>query len=330
LKSHPEAERKIQRKAEGVYTIHGRDVKVAFGAQTSLVVQDGPLIQPFVDYLEGKEASAVYHKAGLTESCLNQVPKDARLSYDDDDGTYFSRVESMAIAKEQALFREMAANYVKQGRTVPSTLKTDCEKTIEKKLGRAPRKTQSLVVEPVAPAWWESVAKQREAKPEEQREARAEVTIATASRLTSGREAMVANITPVSRLTSGQDGAATVPQPGHQMHFLAREGATSVPFPYQQKAATVHHPDGSKSMSYPRQHTRMVPPLAPTTGIHAKVSGATAPGPAPLPMKMRHLSPRAPLVRATSPSVQALPANKTMMTPRVQPMLRAAIRFGGA
>ena len=40
---------------DGEYTIDGRDVKVGFCREGFLVVHDGPLRQPFTDYVEKKD-----------------------------------------------------------------------------------------------------------------------------------------------------------------------------------------------------------------------------------------------------------------------------------
>lgn len=324
LKIHPDAECKIQRKAGGQYVIHGRDVKLGFSAQNFLVVQDGPLRQPFVDYMDGKEASAVYHKAGLSESCLNQVPKDARMSFVDDGFTCFSRVESMAIAKEQAICREKAANYVQQGKTVPSSLMSDYEKTIDLKLGRHSRKSCESHQEPVAPAWWPGVQKQREAR--------------------STSPIRKHTVAPTNRLTSSRDGTESAPHPRQEKKLPAHDGVASVPYPFQLKTL-VHHFDGSETVPYPRQQQKLAvsAPLVPgLSTIYCTVPGAMSPRPPmpnlPLaPLALRHLLPRAssPLrPRAPSPSVHSVavvaPMARKMVTPRVHQMLRPAVRLGGA
>jgi hypothetical protein len=296
LKRHPGAECKIQRKSEGEYIIHGRDVKVQlyFGANTSLLVQDGPLRQPFDDYMQGEEASAVYRQPGLNESCLNQVPKDARLSFADDGETFFSRVESMAIAKEQALVREKAASYVKQGRTVPSSLMDDYEKTIDLKLGRPCRKS---CIEPVAPAWWSSLKNQREAQGSSTNPQQ------TKNDLTS----------------SAQEGTASVPYPRQEKSPLVRDGAASVPYPRQQQTLAVR-----------------TPPVPRLGGIPGAIAGPGSPRPLlqGLPVASWHLSPRPHVVRAQSPSTQPVALVPSMArkvaTPRVHQTLRPAAWLGGA
>merc|ERR1719160_115127 len=156
LASHPESAGQIRKLGDGEYLIDGREVKVGFCRQGFLVVHDGPLRQPFTDYVEKKEGTAVYHHEGLKSSTLNALPKETRISFGD-EGNRYSRLDAMKVAKEQALFREKAANYVSEGRSVPAELMQKYEKTIDVKLGnnrlRAP-KTAKATPEQLAPAWW--------------------------------------------------------------------------------------------------------------------------------------------------------------------------------
>jgi len=152
LLDRPEFRSRIQRTGDGEYRIEGRDVKVGFCRQGYLVAHDGPLRQPFVDYVEKKEDTAIYHNGGLKKSTLNQLDKEARLSFGDEENRY-SRLDAMKIAKEQALFREKAATYQAEGQMVPLDLKEKYEKAIDIKLGKRqwrqqPRTTQH------APSWW--------------------------------------------------------------------------------------------------------------------------------------------------------------------------------
>lgn len=145
----------MQRMGEGEYVIAGREVKVGFCRQAYLVVHDGPLRQPFTDYLENKESTAIYHQQGLKKSTLNNVPKDSRISFGDDANMY-SRLDAMKVAKEQALFREKAAGYVSEGQMVPADLRQEYEKKIDVKLGkrRWSAKPTPQTPETAAPAWW--------------------------------------------------------------------------------------------------------------------------------------------------------------------------------
>jgi hypothetical protein len=153
LNQHPEQQGCIQRQAEGLYIIHGRTVKVGFCAQQFLVVHDGPLRQPFSDYMAGKDSTAIYNKKGLKKSALHNIPKEERISFGDEDNR-FNRLDAMKIAKEQAKFREYAAHVRHQGQAVPSDIMEAYEKTIEKKLGT--RRLSKVEAASAAPAWWES------------------------------------------------------------------------------------------------------------------------------------------------------------------------------
>merc|ERR1719436_1622178 len=53
----------------------------------------------------------------------------------------YSRLEAMKVAKEQALVREKAANYVKDGREVPQDLMMKYKKTIQQKLDPGGRRS---------------------------------------------------------------------------------------------------------------------------------------------------------------------------------------------
>lgn len=156
LAAHPEYQGSVLQQGQGEYIIDHREVKVGFCRQGFLVVHDGPLRQPFVDYVKKKEGTAVYHSSGLRNSALTSVPKDSRISFGD-EGNRYSRLDAMKVAKEQALFREKAANYVSEGRSVPAELMQKYEKTIDVKLGnnrlRAP-KAAKATPEQLAPAWW--------------------------------------------------------------------------------------------------------------------------------------------------------------------------------
>lgn len=157
LAAHPEFRSHVQRQGDGDYVIEGREVKVGFCRQGFLVVHDGPLRQPFTDYVEKKESTAIYHQEGLKNSTLNTVPKATRISFGDESNRY-TRLDAMKVAKEQAIFREKAANCAKEGGYVPADLREKYEKTIATKLGKrrfAPQPTQPPAASP--PAWWPGV-----------------------------------------------------------------------------------------------------------------------------------------------------------------------------
>lgn len=142
----------IRRTGDGEYLIDGRDVKVGFCREGYLVVHDGPLRQPFTDYVEKKESTAVYHSQGLKSSTLNNLPKETRISFGD-EGNRYSRLDAMKVAKEQAIFREKAANYTNDGQQVPNELRQKYDKTLEIKLGQRRRECPQPT-QPQAPAWW--------------------------------------------------------------------------------------------------------------------------------------------------------------------------------
>lgn len=143
LRHHPDVHRKnaLVRKRPGVYELNNREVLVEWqyatepGGQGHLVVLDGPLRQPFAHYMEMNETSAEYDTNSLqTKSALHMIPKEKRMSFGDQNKVY-TRLEAMKVAKEQALVRETAADYVKSGKDVPGELMTKYKKTIAQKLG---------------------------------------------------------------------------------------------------------------------------------------------------------------------------------------------------
>lgn len=149
LRRHPEVRTRhsLSRKGPGVYELDGREVTIEWqyasepGGQGFLVVVDGPLRQPFSDYMEETEANAEYEGQDIGTSSLHLIPKERRISFNDQHKVY-SRLEAMKVAKEQALVREKAAGYVKDGREVPQDIMVKYKKTIQQKLG-LPRRPQS-------------------------------------------------------------------------------------------------------------------------------------------------------------------------------------------
>jgi len=144
LKHHPDVHKKhhIVRVRPGVYNYDGREISVEWkyadmpGEQGHLVAVDGPLRQPFADYVEENENSIEYDDHHLGNSALSQLPKGKRLSFGDSSKVY-SRLEAMKIAKEQALVREKAADLAANGQIVPQhELMEKYNKTISIKLGQ--------------------------------------------------------------------------------------------------------------------------------------------------------------------------------------------------
>lgn len=141
--------RTVSRKRPGVYDIDGREVRVEWqyaadpGGQGCLVVVDGPLRQPFADYMVHSEKNAEYDIQGIgAGSALHSIPKEKRLSFRDQHKMY-SRLEAMKVAKEQALTREKAADYIKEGRDVPRELLSKYKKTIQQKLDPGRRRSEA-------------------------------------------------------------------------------------------------------------------------------------------------------------------------------------------
>jgi len=121
-----------QRRSEVVGQSNGRG---------GYVVVDGPLRQPFADYMQHSEANAEFEGQDIGRSSLHQIPKDRRISFNDHNKVY-SRLEAMKVAKEQALVREKAATYVKDGQDVPRELMVKYKKAINQKLGIHQRQRQ--------------------------------------------------------------------------------------------------------------------------------------------------------------------------------------------
>mmetsp|Transcript_61836 Transcript_61836/g.174268 ORF Transcript_61836/g.174268 Transcript_61836/m.174268 type:complete len:467 (+) Transcript_61836:76-1476(+) len=149
LRHHPHihTQHVIVRTQPGVYELDGRETKVEWqhasepGASGYLVAVDGPLRQPFADYMEMSETNAEYDAQGVgNKSALHSIPKEKRMSFHDQHKMY-SRLEAMKVAKEQALVREKAADYVKDGQDVPGDLMLKYKKTIQQKLDPGGRRS---------------------------------------------------------------------------------------------------------------------------------------------------------------------------------------------
>lgn len=145
LRHHPKEARRhtLERLEAGVYQIDGHKVDIEWqhapepGQPGHLVVVDGPLRQPFADYLENSDSNAEYstHMIAKT-SALHHVPKEARMTFDDTNKKY-TRLEAMKVAKEQASIREKAADYTKEGRLVPDELVRRYNKALRQKLSQS-------------------------------------------------------------------------------------------------------------------------------------------------------------------------------------------------
>lgn len=141
FRHHPEVYKKHQivRKRPGVYELNGREIAVEWqygllpGEQGFLVALDGPLRQPFADYMGQSEANAEYVSQGLSVNALHAVPLPSRMTFDDANRAY-TRLEAMKVAKEQAIVREKAAEYSQMGMPPPNDLRMQYEKNITRKL----------------------------------------------------------------------------------------------------------------------------------------------------------------------------------------------------
>lgn len=126
----------VHRLAAGRYEINGHHCEIQWqpaleaGELAQIVVVNGPLRQPLIDYLAMNESTADYdtHTIARTSS-LHQVPREKRMTFDDTHKSY-TRLEAMKIAKEQASIREKAADYTREGRQVPDDLMKKYNKTL--------------------------------------------------------------------------------------------------------------------------------------------------------------------------------------------------------
>jgi len=144
LRHHPSAAsaHDIRRIRAGFYDIDGHQVEVEWqhhvevGRPGNLVVVDGPMRQPFADYIAMSEANAEYDTQTVAfTSALHAVPKERRMTFDDSHQKY-TRLEAMRVAKEQASIREKAADYTREGQQVPDELVKKYNRVIRQKLRR--------------------------------------------------------------------------------------------------------------------------------------------------------------------------------------------------
>jgi hypothetical protein len=144
LRTHPEVlqKHKVVRKRHGVYEVNGHEIWIELqqvpghgSSSRQPFVIDGPLRQPFSDYMMMTENNAIYDTGAVAKtSTLHHVPKEKRMTFDDTDERY-SRLEAMKVAKEQALIREQAANLAKQGKQYsPDTFMQKYTKTLKQRL----------------------------------------------------------------------------------------------------------------------------------------------------------------------------------------------------
>lgn len=154
---HPEVlDHGFYRKQPGLYAFDGRELRVE-QSERGLVVLDGPLRQPMADYMACSEKNAEYDVQGIgVDTSLHSIPREKRMSFHDTHKVY-SRLEAMKVAKEQALVRERAADYTKDGREVPRDLMSKYKKNLAQKLDpanhrRKEREPPALAVPPSAKA----------------------------------------------------------------------------------------------------------------------------------------------------------------------------------
>merc|ERR1712066_1116568 len=130
----------IARMRPDTYLLHGRTISITretsslVGDPGQLVVQDGPLKQPLVEYLENRDESAEYSLQ--VETAIQAIPQDARMTFYDTGANYTTRYEAMQIAREQAIVREKAAVMLNKGRLPPQDLFAEYEAQIDMKLGK--------------------------------------------------------------------------------------------------------------------------------------------------------------------------------------------------
>jgi len=148
LRKNPEIAKrhKVLQVTESVYLVDGHEVTVEWrhatepGKRGCLVVVDGPMKQPLIDYLLGTEANKDFDTQNIAcTTSLHHVPKDKRMTFDDTHKQY-TRLEAMKVAKEQASIREKAADYTRDGKQVPEDLVRKYNKVLRQKLRHAKSK----------------------------------------------------------------------------------------------------------------------------------------------------------------------------------------------
>jgi len=139
LSQHPRvaASGHITRKHPGCYTIYGREVRLDWehndtsGGPGFLVVIDGPLRQAFSEYVAKRSSAGESSREVARSTNLQMLPKDARMTFQEDSQKKYTRVEAMKVAKEQMLAREQAAYYVNAGCTVPTEIMDKYQQALE-------------------------------------------------------------------------------------------------------------------------------------------------------------------------------------------------------
>jgi len=122
FKTNPDVWQKTacEKQQNGRYLINCRNVTVEwFFAEADsdngyLIVKDGPLVQPFCNYVDGSADNEEYEfREGMERPRISQIPKEGRISFSDKDMVY-TRLEAMRVAKEQAKIRDQAADRFKK------------------------------------------------------------------------------------------------------------------------------------------------------------------------------------------------------------------------
>lgn len=162
---------RVARARPGVYCIYGREIVVEFEESAGLdrlmdkpgelLVKDGPLKQPFADYLAMKDTTAEYNGSVFqAKNNLQTIPKECRMTFND-PGQNYGRIDAMKVAKEQAFVREAAAKMLTQGQA-PATnrLMAKYEKTLDMKLGNNMRHKNPKEVRPPPGGVWGLAAPQ--------------------------------------------------------------------------------------------------------------------------------------------------------------------------
>jgi len=212
---------RVSRSRPGEYDVDGRAVKIVYDApRDQLMVIDGPMQQPIGDYMKRVEGTALFSNDGLRNSALNMLPQEARVTFQD-PGVGYSRLDAMKVAKEQAKFREKAADFARAGQAVPQDLIEKYEKSIDLKLGnRWSKQNRSSPNMPAkasgaapaaapAPAWWAGAAAAVSAPPAAAAATKPEVIETAGAPPASYRPAMA----PTAVISSPAKAAASSAQP---------------------------------------------------------------------------------------------------------------------
>lgn len=131
----------ISRRRPGVYELSSREVVLEWetlaghdgfgGLAGRLLVLDGPLRQPLVDYVAMSEDNAAYDATpppAPPRGAIHDITPEQRLSFGNMH-LVRSRLEAMSVAMHQALLREAAAACVKEGKASPDELLKEYQQT---------------------------------------------------------------------------------------------------------------------------------------------------------------------------------------------------------